>query len=209
LAAADLTLAEDGSGLLLRLLDRLGPARARNLLRYWLKRETGVLPSRAWLEDALSQLMNAQPDRHPELRVGGRVLRRRGDHALLTELLLAAADAEGCWRGEPELILAREGRLCFLPSMGEGLAADRVPVEGARIAWRKGGERLRPDCRRPGRTLKNLLREAAVATEERDRLPLLFIGDRLAWAAGLGVDCAFQAGPGEPGWLISWCPPGR
>ena len=32
---------------------------------------------------------------------------------------------------------------------------------------------------------------------------------RLAWAAGVVGECAFQAGPDEAGWLISWCPPDR
>lgn len=208
LAEADLEQVQDGIGLRLDALLRLGPGRTRNLLRFWLRREVGVLPSRAWLQDALHQLLNAQPDRHPELRVGSCVLRRRGGRIVLANVV-AVPDAEWRWRGESELHLGRYGRLDFAPATGAGLAADRLPEEGARVAWRAGGERLRPDCRRPTRTLKNLLREAAVPAEERGRSPLLYIGDRLAWVAGVGVECAFQAGPGEPGWLISWCPPGR
>ena len=57
--------------------------------------------------------------------------------------------------------------------------------------------------------MKNLLREAGLPPDERLRLPLLSIGGRLAWVAGIGVDCAFQAGPGQPGWLISWQPPAQ
>lgn len=210
LAEVDLTQAGDGAGLGLAVLARLGPARARNLLRYWLHRETGVLPSRAWLEDALGQLLHAGPDRHPELAIGGHVLRRRGERALLTCAAVDdGADLEWRWRGEAELVLGDYGRLRFASVIGEGLAADCLPPDGGRVAWRGGGESLRPDCRRPRRTLKNLLREAAVPAEVRGRLPLLFVGEDLAWVAGIGVDCAWQAGPGEPGWLISWCPPDR
>lgn len=209
LAEADLALVAAGQGLDLAGLGRLAPARARNLLRHWLRRQTGLPPSRAWLEDALDQLLGAAPDRHPELPLAGRVLRRQGGLAVLAAPAALPPAGEWRWRGEAELDLDGYGRLSFRTAWGEGLAAVRLPAEGARVAWRVGGERLQPDCRRPPRTLKNLLREAAVPVDGRVRLPLLYLGDRLAWAAGLGVDCACQAGPGEPGWLISWCPPGR
>jgi tRNA(Ile)-lysidine synthase len=208
LAAADLARVETAAGLAWAEMARLGPARARNLLRHWLHRETGALPGRAWLVEALAQLTEAGPDRHPALAVAGRVLRRQGDSLVLAEAVAVPTGAWR-WRGEPELVLGEHGRLRFRATLGEGLAAACLPGEGARVAWRGGGERLRPDCRRPARTLKNLLREASVPAGERGRLPLLWIGDRLAWAAGIGIECACQAGPGQPGWLISWCPAGR
>ena len=39
---------------------------------------------------------------------------------------------------------------------------------------RCGGARLQPDCRRPRRSLKNLLQEAGIPPWQRDGLPLLF-----------------------------------
>jgi len=208
LARVDLEAAREGAGLRLDAWARLGPARARNLLRYWLSQESSAVPSRVWLEDAWNQFTGARPDRHPQLAIAGRRLRRRGDHLELAEAAAELPDGPWHWHGETELALSGQGRLTFAEVTGAGLAAGCLPPEGATIAWRTGGERLRPDCRRPVRTLKNLLREGGVPVEARGRLPLLWIGDRLAWAAGLGVDCAFQAAPGEPGWLISWCPPG-
>ena len=51
----------------------------------------------------------------------------------------------------------------------------------------------------PHRTLKNLLQESAIPPWERDQLPLLMCNGRLVWAAGLGFDADFWAGPGEAG----------
>lgn len=206
LAALDLARVGDGEGLRLAGLTDLGPARAANLLRHWLGRTAGVLPSRAWLGEALAQLAGAAPDRHPVLALGGVTLRRHGGRVVLAGPAAALPAGEWRWRSETELDLGGHGRLRFAPAVGEGLAAALLPPEGARIAWRCGGERLRPDCRRPARSLKNLLREAAVPAEARGRLPLLWLGDRLAWVAGIGVDCACQARPGEPGWRIAWQP---
>ena len=35
-------------------------------------------------------------------------------------------------------------------------------------------------------------------------LPLIFSGERLACVPGIGVECDFQAVPGEQGLVVSW-----
>jgi tRNA(Ile)-lysidine synthase len=208
LARLDLAGADREDGLDLAVLGRLEPARARNLLRYWLKDQTGSVPYAAHLDELLNQLLAAGPDRHPVWSHGGRTLRRyRGRAGFKVDGRAPAG--QWCWRGEAELMLDGLGRLVFLPVIGEGLSAGSLLASGAVVGWREGGEKLKPDCRRPRRTLKNLLREAGLAPDERLELPLLSIDGRPAWVAGIGVDCAFQAGPGEPGWLILWQPTER
>jgi tRNA(Ile)-lysidine synthase len=59
---------------------------------------------------------------------------------------------------------------------------------------------------RPTRTLKNLLQEAGIPHWRRDRLPLLCIGPDVAWAPGVGLDCRFEAQPGEGGLWPHWIP---
>jgi tRNA(Ile)-lysidine synthase len=72
------------------------------------------------------------------------------------------------------------------------------------IRPRRGGERLQPDCRRPRRSLKNLLQEAKVPPWQRERLPLMFCGEDLVWVPGVGVDCAYQAGRDQPALRPEW-----
>ena len=69
---------------------------------------------------------------------------------------------------------------------------------------RSGGERMRPADHRPRRTLKNLLQESAVPPWERERMPLLFIGDALAWVPGIGVAAEFRASSDEEGIVPEW-----
>jgi len=47
------------------------------------------------------------------------------------------------------------------------------------------------------------LQETGVPPWERERLPLLCCGERVAWVAGLGVDVAFACAPGEGGIAIT------
>lgn len=206
LARMDMTQTAQAETLKLSPLLALTPARARNLLRLWLYERTGSVPSAAQLDSLIDQVGNAARDRQPAWHWAGYVVRRhRGRLSLTAEA--SPPSGELRWHGEPALDLAMHGRLRFVQSVGEGLAARCLPPEGAVIAWREGGERLKPDCRRPRRTLKNLLRESGLPPDARQRLPMLFVDGQLAWVAGLGFDCAFQAHEGEPGWLVSWLPP--
>ncbi len=43
-----------------------------------------------------------------------------------------------------------------------------------------------------------------VAPWRRDRLPLLWSGERLVWVADIGIDCAFRARAGAPGVTPRW-----
>lgn len=198
-----------GEGEELRVADlaTLDPARARNLLRFWLRERTGMIPSQAWLAEALDQLREARPDRQPSLTLGAWWVRRQAGRVVLATIGPATVFEDRYWRGEPRLCLDRAGSLVFDLVVGQGLAAALLPPEGLRVAGRRGGERLRPDCRRPRRTVKSLLREAGVPPAGRASLPMLWLGDQVVWVAGLGVECRFQAAPDQPGWLISWCPP--
>ena len=63
---------------------------------------------------------------------------------------------------------------------------------------------MRPDRRRPTRTLKNLLQEGEVAPWERERMPLLFHGERLVWVPGIGIEADYVCAPGEPGLRPEW-----
>ena len=55
---------------------------------------------------------------------------------------------------------------------------------------RRGGERMRVHIDGPSRTLKNLYQEAGIAAWQRARLPLVYLGERLLYAAGIGPNAA-------------------
>lgn len=209
LAALDAERVAGPEGLDRERLAALPPARARNLLRHWLAGEGAALPGTARMQDLMSQMLASREDALPEVRLGGRVLRRhRGKLSSESAKPLPEA-GEWVWHGEAQLDLGASGSLQFTRVMGEGVAAVRLQSGQVRIRLRSGGERLRPDCRRPRRPLKKLLQEAGVPVWERACLPVLWIDGEVAWVTGIGVDCASQAKADEPGWLISWRPPRR
>jgi tRNA(Ile)-lysidine synthase len=96
------------------------------------------------------------------------------------------------------------GRLVFERMTGQGLSLARLTAAPVTVRLRQGGERLRPDCNRPTRSLKNLLQEAGMPPWQRQRLPLLFSGEKLVFVPGIGVDCEYQAGAGEIGIAVKF-----
>ncbi len=203
LAEADGADVIAGEGLEVAWLARLDAARARNVLRLYLERQ-GVPVRREQLHSALTQMLEARPDAAPRIDFGTLALRRFQGRLLLVAAAAPDGASEWTWQGETELDLGAAGRLLFEPTTGQGV---RLPAR-ATVRLRNGGERLQPDARRPSRTLKNLLREAAVPPWWRDRLPLIYVDDRLAWAADIGADAVYRCGVGEAGWLIAWRRPG-
>jgi tRNA(Ile)-lysidine synthase len=208
LAALDASNIVNADGVDIERLLQLGPARARNLLRHWLAGEEVGKLSSARLNDLLRQLMG-RADAQPSQRLGGLLLRRQAGKLILGPAPVYDTENEWVWRGEAWLSLGGHGALHFAEAIGEGLATARLVGCALRVRLRAGGERLQPDCRRPRRQVKKLLREHGVPAWERPGLPVLWVDDGVAWVARLGVDCRFQAQAGEPGRVISWHPPRR
>lgn len=184
----------------------LPPARARNLLRYFLSSHALPMPAADRLDEALRQLIQGSRDSRVAIDLGAAELRRYAGrvHVVPKEPRLAATFSRR-WQGEEEIALPELGGvLVFERGRGNGISLARLRTAPVSIGMRRGGERLQPDCRRPRRTLKNLLQEAQIPPWRRDRTPLLFCGVELVWAADLGVDCAYQSAPGEPALRPHW-----
>ena len=86
---------------------------------------------------------------------------------------------------------------------GEGISFFRRDGEGPAVTAGPcpPGERLTLPGSRGGRSVKRLCLDRGISLEERDRLPAVYVGGRLAAVWRLGVDTAF-AGPGGRPWFI-------
>lgn len=161
-------------------------AKAKLLLREFLRSSGSHAPRARQLEEMLRQLIEAPSDAAIELVHEGRALRRyRGS--------LSVLPAAGV-KGE---VVFREGR-------GRGIDAEKLAAAPVTMRARRGGERLRLAANRPSRSLKNLFQEAGIPPWERKGLPLLYCGEELVWVPGLGVAAGFRAGRGRAGLSPEW-----
>jgi len=211
LAAQDAGEAASPGRLVVAALRPLSPARARNLLRWFIARTGAPMPEAARLTTLLDQALAARPD--AQLRVAwGDWEARRFAGELWLQRAVPAPPGEFVrrWDGGRLLHLPElGGRLVFRAALGQGIARARLAGARREVRLRRGGERLRPAPGGPSRTLKNLWQEAHVPPWERSRLPLLFVDGALAWVSGIGVDAAFACARGEPGTLPVWEPVAR
>jgi len=179
-------------------------ADANRLLRAFLREHGLRAPSERKLAEMLRQLSGARRDARVRIAHDGKELRvYRGD------VLVKEGEAEKPfvpvkWSGQTRLRLPQlGGELQFRKKRGEGIDLAKVS-EGMTVRLRSGGERLQPNASRPRRTLKNLFQEAGIPPWERKRLPLLFCGDDLVWAPGLGIDTRYQAARDARGIAPHW-----
>lgn len=191
-------------------LRKLSFPRAKNLLRYTLAQQGVILPSATKLDEILRQLLSSHTGAKIHVVFGAAEIRcfkglvyvrsmgRRPQEPL-------EADWQVAWNGEKRLVIPElGGTLVFRAHESEGISLQKISAQPVTIRPRQGGERLRPDCKRPRRSLKNLLREASLPPWERQSLPLMFSGEHLVCVPGIGVDCEFQAGEEEPGLVLEW-----
>ena len=192
----------------LALLDQLGYERGKNLLRYWLRQQANVTPSAPQLEVLWHQMMMARQDAEPIWRHAKYEVRRyRGRLHLLQTRDAQEAPVSIAWSGLEQLEWPLGGTLCQEKTQGAGISSVLLAESEAYFVGRRGGECLRPRCKGPERSLKKWLQESDIPPWQRARLPILLLNGIPAWVPGMGVDCQFQARPGEAGWLISWQSP--
>jgi tRNA(Ile)-lysidine synthase len=153
----------------------------------------------------LDGVLGARRDATPLVRWGGGEIRRYRDRlyalapaAEATSGNVAIADPAGA---SVELGSGL-GRLRLVPGSGAGLRAP--PAAAVSVRFRAGGESIRPHAARPRKRLKDLFQEAGVVPWMRGRLPLVYVGSRLAAVADLWVDAEFAAAAGEASLLPVW-----
>jgi len=203
--AVDGVTVSEGDRIDVERLRALGPLRAANVLRARLAAHGEAMPSTARLHEILDQLCVARADAQPAIRLGRLTLRRfRGRIEVDTSPHVDLTDTAIPWLGERLLPLSGRGELCATRGLGEGLSIAKLRGQRIEVRWRRGGERMRLDARRPTRTLKNLLQEAGVSPWRRQRMPLLYCGEELIWVPDLGVASAYRARRGERALRFSW-----
>jgi tRNA(Ile)-lysidine synthase len=193
----------DGATLDVGALARLDACRARNVLRWFLRKQRLPPPSSARLGDLVRQLTTATADaRIAVAHAGARVAVHRG-RVIVDRSSGRPYSCE--WNGDTTIVLPH-GTLRLATDAGIGIAARHLG--GSKVTIRSGvhGERLRITGRAGRRHVADLLREAGIPRWDRLGLPRVYCDDALAAVATLGVDAAFTASPGEPAFALDWRP---
>ncbi|HWU98452.1 MAG TPA: tRNA lysidine(34) synthetase TilS [Oxalicibacterium sp.] len=201
LAAQDLAACLDGDCLDVTKLEQFGTDRVDNMLRYWFGSRGIRMPSTAWLNEMRTQLFEAKHDAQLCVTHADCHIRRHRNLVFITPKLdpavLEQTPVTFNWNGESSLHFAEFSGTLYFETAEQGIDIGWLAERQLTIALRSGGERLKLAWNRPTRNLKVHYQACDVPAWERERLPLVFAGGQLLFAAGVGMDChAFATEPG-------------
>jgi len=195
----------DSDSLPLAPLMQLPAPRCRALLRHWIRGKGFPVPDTSRLDRLMQEIFSAGPDRMPMVHWPGAEARRYRDCLYLMAPLRSH---------DPSLVLEWDGNSPLQLPSGLGALHVRSGVGGIdpkqwaigpiHIRFRQGGERFRPVGRGQSHSLKALFQEQGIPPWQRDRVPLITIGDQLAAVADLWVEESFAVKDRKPGIWISW-----
>jgi tRNA(Ile)-lysidine synthase len=205
LGAIDLrALVDDDAALRLAAWRALSEPRRSNALRAWLATRGAGMPQAAQTRSLAREIDAPGAARW---LVGSIELRRHRGRLLVARPVprVDRSDRAGLDLARPGLhtIADWPGALEVTPVDANGVAA--ACLAEVRAVARRGGERFQLGMARPARSLKKQYQSLGIPSWERDA-PLLYCGDRLLFAAGLGIDARAVAPRGEPQFALRWLP---
>lgn len=203
LAAMDRTVCADPDGALkISALQQLSPERRSNLLRYWVRTQTGTAPPESALREIMARIAQVPRTRHAAVKWADVEVRRYRDRLLVVRSIVPAA---GPWETSWDLAGALEipgvGWQLYAQSViGAGISHARIAGKVLCVRSRRGGE----SCRWRGhrRKVKKLLQEAGIPPWERCHWPLIYAGDELVAIGDRWVCEPFAASVRENGWVL-------
>ncbi len=191
---------DESTDLSIRLLRNLDSARQRNLLRYWIGDIHRLsVPDSQHAQRIIDEVVHAAPSAQPLVEWAGVCVRRYRDNLVIeAHASPSLTEWETTWDLSAPLTLPSGEVMLSRPAQGSGIRLVHDAQE-VQVRFRQGGER----CRLPGREhhheLKKLFQTWGVPPWQRDRIPLIFIGDELAQVVGYSVCEPFLATDGQHG----------
>ncbi len=171
-------------------LNEMEDARLRNVLRYWFKINNYPVPSRAVLAQILQQMNERSHDTAACIRWVDVEVRRFRDKLYCLKQTTHDAAQVFEWKIAASLkILSLQKKLCLRVVTTNAVDIHYV-LNKAKLAsfitvrFRQGGEKIKPAGRNAHHDLKSLFQEAGVPAWQRNRIPLLYMGEILIAVTG-------------------------
>jgi tRNA(Ile)-lysidine synthase len=198
LADLDLLRHDSADRLSVTELTVLSKARQRNMLRRAVSICGLPAPPASRLYQAVNELIPAREDAQPHVHWHGAEFRRYRDR------LFVMPETPQCGIPPSAVLLPDGSEVQLMPGMGSlrlvGAAVEGIDPalvrDGLSVRYRQGGEEVRLPGHDCTHKLKKLLQQDGVLPWMRERLPLLYCGDKLVAIADMWVaaECVAQHG---------------
>jgi len=188
----------------IRILKTLSETRIKNLIVYWLKRQNFPAPDSNHLKHILIDVVNSSLDSSPCVKWPGTEIRRYKNTMYALEPQPHHDPGQRLKWDMAKPIELTLGVLEANKQKGGGIMVELCKDNLVEVRFRTGGECIRLANRKHTHELKKLFQEHGVLPWYRDRIPLLYIENKLAAVAGLWIDKEFFADKGVESWQMIW-----
>lgn len=188
-------------------LQILPDARIDNVLRYWIAMHHVQMPSSARLAEMRKQLLHAKDDAQVCVRHGIIEVHRYRQQLAISSCAKESAGVEQfVWSGEASIPFPAFGGTVFFDPVTPdqaGINRNWLMAQQLEMRPRRGGERLKLAANRPTRDMKSHYQTLGIPYWQRERLPFIFTGKDLVFAAGVGMHGRFLE-PDDGGVSLRW-----
>ena len=169
------------------LLKQLSDARVRNLLREWIRLNGFSVPTAQVIEQIIKDVIPSADHREPCISWQNCEIRKyRNELYIQAALTPHDANQRFEWNVGEELEIPSL-QLTLTRNALEEFGLTLNNIDCLQVAFRVGGEVMRPRGRGCQKELKTLFQEAGVVPWLRDRIPLVFDNDRLIFVWGYWI----------------------
>ena len=184
-----------------KTLIKLAPSRAKNVLRNWLELNGQLMPTKDLLDELLRQVLTAKKDADLKIDLSKayEIRRYQDEIFIVPKNQHKQKKYEMIWRGESEMILPNGQKLTFKKVKGRGINLKLLNEQKLKIRNRQGGEFFKPESKRPTKKIKQMFQESYLPPWERKNLPLIFVGNDLAFVPNFGIDIKYRTKSNEVG----------
>ena len=204
-AAADLRDCTAGHGCLsVAALLELPVTRRHAVLREWVRAHARPLPDQARLLEIERSVLHASLGSSPEVSWAEVRLRRYRDLLWLTPLHESPGRFAAIpWPDQDSLSLPAGGAL-RREAAAEGVPARYWKEGRVEVRWRSEGIRCQPSGRQGSRSFKKLCQELGIPPWQRDRVPLVYVDERLVAVADYCLCGEFETGGQDACYRLHW-----
>ena len=169
----------------IKKLRDLSSARCNAVVRYFLAQQGFLAPSEKKLTHIMNDVLAAKQEAMPCVQWQGVEVRRFKDD-LYALAPLAPHDATQIipWNLQVPLSLVSQNRILkptLVDVINHGSLRNGAVMEaaGVTVRFRQGGEKIYSEARKRTISVKNLMQEHHIPPWERDRIPLIYVGETL------------------------------
>jgi tRNA(Ile)-lysidine synthase len=167
--------------------------RQQLIIRHWFQSLGLRMPAQAFVERIQSEVIAAREDSDPILLGQGCFIRRYRDELYCLRQAEQEMPKDMLWpAGQTAIEFAGHRKLSYSPSSA-GILYEQWQKAKVTVKFRSGGEKIRLPNRKEHHSLKNLFQEAGIPPWERERIPLIYLNDKLAAVANLWISADFYS----------------